>query len=120
MLADYGWTKARLGGTPLRKLGTGVPGYALAALTRTLPTLLTKRMTRCRIINRGGEAVRLGARGSVLGRPVPRGEVIYEGPMRLCAPPPSVYVMVFGCSRTRRRPTVMQLRVDEMPHESPY
>lgn len=85
VLADYGWIKSRLASTALRRIGTGVPGYAVAALTRTLPTLLLARMTRCRIVNTGGEAFRVGARGSVLGRAIPAGEVLYEGPMRLCA-----------------------------------
>jgi diacylglycerol kinase family enzyme len=120
VLADYGWTKARLGGTPFRKLGTGLPGYALAAFTRTLPTLLTKRMTHCRVINQGGEAVRLGARGSVLGRPVRTGEVVYEGPMRLCALSAIPY---YGYGfrlfpYAEERPDRMQLRISTiMPHE---
>ena len=29
--------------------------------------------------------MRLGAKGSTAGRPIPQGEVLYEGPMRLCA-----------------------------------
>ncbi len=85
MLNDYGSVKSKLGQTPLRRVAAGIPGYALAALTRTLPHIAFSRMVRCRAINRGGEAYRVGTHGSVAGRPLPHGEVLYEGPMRLAA-----------------------------------
>src|SRR6185369_12319874 len=85
VLSDYGWVKQHLGATALRRFSSGAPGYAIAALTRTLPSLLFSGMTRCRVINTGGEAFRIGPHGSVSGRPVRTGEVLYDGPMRLCA-----------------------------------
>jgi diacylglycerol kinase family enzyme len=85
VLADYGWVKQHLGSTPLRRFASGIPGYAVAAATRTLPSLLLGKMTRCRVTNTGSEAYRVGARGSLVGRPFPKGEVLYDGPMRLCA-----------------------------------
>lgn len=85
MLGDYNWVKQHLGPTPLKRFGTGVSGYALAGLTRTLPSLLFSGMTQCRAVNAGGEAYRVGPHGSVVGRPVHTGELLYEGPMRLCA-----------------------------------
>ncbi|HEY3494202.1 MAG TPA: diacylglycerol kinase family protein [Polyangiaceae bacterium] len=85
VLADYGWVKQRFGQTPLRKFATGIPGYAVAAATRTLPSLLLGKTTRCRVTNTGSEAFRVGALGSVAGRPFPPGSVLYDGPMRLCA-----------------------------------
>jgi hypothetical protein len=85
MLADYGRVKGQLGKTPLKRLGAGMSGYAIAAFTRTLPKIAFSRMTRCRVINQGGDALRIGARGSASGRPIPAGEVLYDGPMRLCA-----------------------------------
>jgi diacylglycerol kinase family enzyme len=85
VLADYGWVKQNLATTPLRRFSSGLPGYAIASATRTLPSLLFSAMTTCRAINAGGEAYRVGPHGSVIGRPVHAGELLYEGPMRLCA-----------------------------------
>jgi diacylglycerol kinase family enzyme len=85
VLSDYSTVKSRLGRTMLKSVSSGIPGYAIAAMTRTLPSLLLAKMTHCRITNLGGEAVRVGARGSAEGRPYSSGEVLYEGPMRLCA-----------------------------------
>ena len=85
VLADYSAVKSRLGRTVLKGISGGIPGYAIAAATRTLPSLLLGKMTHCRVTNLGGEAVRMGARGSASGRPIPTGEVLYDGPMRLCA-----------------------------------
>src|SRR5262249_7676164 len=84
VLADYNWVKQHLGATPFKRFSSGPPGYAIAGVGRTLPSLLFQRMTHCRVTNAGGEAYRVGAHGSV-GRPVPVGEVLYEGPMRVCA-----------------------------------
>ncbi len=85
VLADYNWVKQHLGATPFKRFSSGPPGYAIASMTRTLPSLLFQGMTQCRAINAGGEAYRVGPHGSVVGRPVYAGEVLYEGPMRLCA-----------------------------------
>lgn len=113
MLADYGKVKGSFGQTPLKRLGAGIPGYALAALTRTLPKIAFSRMTRCRITNQGGDAVRVGARGSASGRPIPAGEVLYDGPMRLCALSTIPYYG-YGFRMfpyAEERPNRMQLRV---------
>jgi diacylglycerol kinase family enzyme len=37
------------------------------------------------VINQGGEVYRLGARGQLMGRPIPNGVVVYEGPARIAA-----------------------------------
>jgi len=123
VLADYGWVKSQLGSTPLKRLGTGPSGYAIAALTRTLPSLLFSGMTQCRIVNAGKEAFRVGPHGSVVGRPVPPGELLYEGPMRLCALSTIPYYgygfRMFPFAEDR--PDRMQLRVSTIrPHEFLY
>lgn len=84
VLADYANVKASLARTPLKRVGQGLLGYGLAAVTRSIPSALVKRMPHCRIVNQGGEAFRIGAKGALLGQPIARGAVIYEGPMRLC------------------------------------
>jgi len=113
MLADYGRVKSRFGSTPLKRIGAGLPGYALAAFTRTLPKIAFSHMTRCRAVNQGGEAYRIGPRGSPSGRPIPNGEVLYDGPMRLCALSTIPYYgygfRMFPYSEDR--PNRMQLRI---------
>ncbi len=84
VLADYAKVKAGLQRTPLRSVAPGLLSYGLAAVTRSIPNALLKRMPHCRIVNQGGEAYRIGAKGALIGQPIARGAVIYEGPMRLC------------------------------------
>jgi hypothetical protein len=113
MLADYGKVKGSFGRTPLKRLGSGISGYALAALTRTLPKIALAGMTHCRAVNAGGEAYRIGPQGSPSGRPIPNGEVLYDGPMRLCALSTIPYYgygfRMFPYSEDR--PNRMQLRI---------
>ncbi len=85
VLSDYTRVKEQLLRTPLRRVAPGPLSYGLAAVTRSLPQQLFGKMPHCRIVNRGGEALRLGAKGKVLGRPIAAGEVVYEGPVRLAA-----------------------------------
>lgn len=84
VLADYGWLKEKLAGTPLKRVATGRLGYGLAAATRSLPRELFGRNSRCRIVNGGEEAYQLGEKGAVV-RSVPKGGVLYDGPMRFAA-----------------------------------
>jgi diacylglycerol kinase family enzyme len=84
VLADYAKVKSGLQRTPLRSVAPGLLSYGLAAVTRSIPNALLKRMPHCRIVNQGGEAYRIGAKGALIGQPIARGAVIYEGPMRLC------------------------------------
>jgi diacylglycerol kinase family enzyme len=84
VLADYSKVKGTLQKTPLKRVAPGLLSYGVAAVTRSIPSYFVKRMPHCRIVNTGGEAFRIGAKGAILGRPIARGAVIYEGPMRLC------------------------------------
>jgi len=84
VLADYSKVKGALQKTPLKRVAPGLLSYGVAAVTRSIPSYFVKRMPHCRIVNTGGEAFRIGAKGAILGRPIARGAVIYEGPMRLC------------------------------------
>ena len=85
VLADYGWMKDKLSRTPLKRVAAGRLSYGLAAATRSLPRELFRRPTHCRIVNSGEEAFQIGAKGSLVRRPIARGEVLYEGPMRFAA-----------------------------------
>jgi diacylglycerol kinase family enzyme len=85
VLSDYAVVKGMLQRTPLRKVAAGPISYAVASATRSIPSYVFRKMPHCRIVNDGGDAYRVGAQGSFVGRPIPKGEVVYEGPMRLAA-----------------------------------
>jgi diacylglycerol kinase family enzyme len=85
VLADYGKVKGALAKTPLRRVAPGPLGYILATTTRSIPRFFALKMPHCRVRNDGAEAYRLGAKGSVIGPPIPTGQTLYEGPMRICA-----------------------------------
>jgi diacylglycerol kinase family enzyme len=85
VLADYAKTKGLLSKTPLARVAPGPLGYFVATTTRTIPSFFARRMPHCRVRNDGAEAYRLGAKGAVVGSPIPTGQILYEGPMRICA-----------------------------------
>ena len=85
VLADYGVTKKALSRGPLARVAPGLFSYAVAATTRTLPGYLLKKSPHCRVINRGGDAVRIGPRGSSRGRVFAPGDTLYEGPATIAA-----------------------------------
>lgn len=85
LLSDYAKTREVLGKTPLGPAATGFLSYAVAAAFRTVPRAVLGPMPHVRVINAGGEAYRLGPRGSRVGTPFAKGDTIYEGPARLAA-----------------------------------
>lgn len=85
VLADYGKVKGALLKTPLKSVAPGPLSYVLATTTRSIPRFLGLKMPHCRVRNDGAEAYRLGPKGSIIGAPIPTGQTIYEGPMRICA-----------------------------------
>lgn len=85
LLSDYNRLKALMSKTPLRGKAAGLFSYAAASVGLTLPRLLVHKMAHCRVVNDGGEAYRIGDNGGVEGHPIAKGEVLYEGPMRVAA-----------------------------------
>jgi len=85
LLADYAKTKSLLSRTPLGAAASGFVSYALAAALRTIPVAVIGPMPHVRVMNAGGDAYRLGTKGSRLGTPFAKGDTIYEGPARLTA-----------------------------------
>ena len=117
VLSDYSATKEWLAKTPLRRVAPGPLSYGLAAVTRSLPRQVFGRMPHCRVVNQGGPALRLGAKGSVIGRPIQRGEVVYEGPVRLAGLSTIPYYG-YGFRMfpyAEERPDRMHLRVSTIP-----
>ena len=85
VLTDYEAVKRSLLKSPLKRLAGGPVAYAISSVTRSIPSYFFREVPHCRVINEGADAYRLGAQGSVVGLPIPKGEVIYEGPARIAA-----------------------------------
>lgn len=85
VLQDYDNVKKRLLKTPLAPVAPGALSYAVSSITRSLPSYLFRPVPHCRVVNDGADAYRVGAKGALVGRPIPRGETIYEGPARIAA-----------------------------------
>ncbi len=85
VLHDYIRTKDFLARGPLRAWAPGSLSYFLAATTQSIPSYLVRPMPHLRVVNLGAEAFRVGESGQAVGAPVRKGEVLYEGPMRLAA-----------------------------------
>ncbi len=83
VLHDYAKVKSRFAATPLRRYASGPLGYAFASVTRSIPSYLFRAVPHCRVVNEGAEAYRVGNKGEIVGQPVPRGEILYEGPSRI-------------------------------------
>jgi diacylglycerol kinase family enzyme len=83
VLQDYQQVKDRLERSPFKSFAAGPLSYAVSSLTRTLPKYFLQRMPHCRITNLGADVDRLGRHGRPIGKSVPIGEVVYEGPARL-------------------------------------
>lgn len=115
-LHDYHTTRRWLSRGPLRKIAPGALGYAISATTRTIPGYLLRPTPHCRVVNRGGDAFRIGPRGSRLGEPIPHGAILYEGPAMMvsCGTIPyygfGFRVFPFALDREDR----MQLRVSNV------
>jgi len=69
----------------LRHVATGPVVYSVSLLGRTVPQYLLKPTLRVRIVNEGGPAIRIGQDDRPVGKPIEKGEVIYDGPIRLLA-----------------------------------
>ncbi len=85
MLRDYVKVKSLLARGPLKRLAPGPLAYAVAATTRTLPGYVFKKTPHCRVINEGEDAFRIGDKGKMLGAPIRKGAVIYEGPAKVAS-----------------------------------
>lgn len=81
ILNDYYRLKRRLAGGWAPWLGQGLLGYVLAGFGMTLPNHLLRRRPQATVINIGEPAWRIGPGGDELGPPIPRGEVLFRGPI---------------------------------------
>ncbi|MEZ4224908.1 MAG: diacylglycerol kinase family protein [Polyangiaceae bacterium] len=85
VLRDYNEARAMLQKTVLRRYASGGLGYVVGSVTRSLPSYFFRAEPHCRVTNEGKDAYRMGDKGQTLGPPIPKGEVIYEGPAKIAA-----------------------------------
>ncbi|MFT3768835.1 MAG: diacylglycerol kinase family protein [Minicystis sp.] len=85
MLRDYNKVKSVLARGPLKRLAPGPVAYAVAATTRTIPSYVFRATPHCRVINEGGDAFRIGEHGQLLGSPIAKGSILYEGPAKVAS-----------------------------------
>jgi len=77
-------TKAWMQGLPIiGKYVTGEMIYFMAVATRSIPHYAVRSKLHFRVINEGSDAYRVGYNGSIIGTPIPKGAVVFEGSARI-------------------------------------
>jgi diacylglycerol kinase family enzyme len=117
MLRDYGKVKSLLARGPLKRLAPGPLAYVVAATTRTIPSYFVRPTPHCRVVNEGGDAFRIGEKGKLVGSPIRKGSLLYEGPAKVCSVG-SIPYYGFGLRFfpfAEDRPDRMQLRISTIP-----
>ncbi|HEX9296745.1 MAG TPA: diacylglycerol kinase family protein, partial [Polyangiaceae bacterium] len=74
VLRDYNQVKQAISRGPFRRLAPGPLAYFLSSTTKSLPAFLFRPVPHVRVVNEGAEAYRLGEKGSIVGRPIRKGE----------------------------------------------
>ncbi|MBI5533578.1 MAG: hypothetical protein HY898_12740 [Deltaproteobacteria bacterium] len=69
----------------LRHYTTGELIYLVSTLSRTFPQYMFREIPHCRITNEGGDAFRIGYNGRIVGSPIPKGSVVFEGKAKIAA-----------------------------------
>jgi diacylglycerol kinase family enzyme len=86
VLHDKEFTKKWMQKVPvLRRYTTGELIYLVSTLSRTFPQYMFRAVPHCRVVNQGGDAFRIGYNGRVVGAPIPKGSVIFEGKAKLAS-----------------------------------
>jgi len=85
VLRDYNQVKRAIARGPFRRLAPGVVTYVVSSVFKSLPAFVFRPVPHIRIVNEGADAYRLGEKGAVVGRPIRKGEVIFEGRARIAS-----------------------------------
>lgn len=115
ILSDYNSVKASLANTPLRGLGQGAPGYAMAIATRSLWRFMSSQLPEVIIRNHGAPVEQIDLQGRTIGT-IARGAVIHRGRVAIAA---ASTVPFFGFDlrlfpQSERRNDRFQLRVGKV------
>ncbi len=116
VLADYNATKKLLAKTPLKAVSAGLFGYAVSAVTRSLPSYLVREMCDVEVTNLTGGAFRVLPGGKVDPTPIEAGARLYSGKARFCGAATIPYYG-FGFKMfpfSLERPDRMHLRVSTL------
>jgi len=85
ILSDYNAVKRSVSGTPLSNMMQGGAGYAAAIATRSFWRFTLGSLPVVTIRNDGLPADRVDLQGQAIGAPIPRGGIIYNGPVAIAA-----------------------------------
>jgi diacylglycerol kinase family enzyme len=85
VLRDYNVVKSAIARGPFRRLAPGVLTYFVSSTFRSLPAFLFRPVPHIRVVNEGADAYRLGEKGTIVARPIRKGEVIFEGKARIAS-----------------------------------
>jgi diacylglycerol kinase family enzyme len=116
VLADYNATKNLLKNTPLKPVSTGLFGYALSAVTRSLPGYLVRDMADVIVTNLTDGALRVRRGGRIDDVPIPAESILYRGKARFAGAATIPYYG-FGFKMfpfSLERPDKMHLRVSSI------
>lgn len=115
VLNDYEGLKKSFKGTPMARLMSGLQGYLIAGIGKTVPDLLRNNRRRAFVINEGPTAYRVNEHGNVLGA-YEAGEVMFNGEIDM-ASVGSIPLYGYGMKmfpHAELRPGFFQLRVVRM------
>lgn len=112
-LRDYNRVKGAMARGPFKNVFVGPVAYAISASTSTVPGYLFRRTPHCRVVNNGADAFRIGDKGKVLGAPIRKGAIVYEGPaiIACCGTIPYYGFGLRIFPFAEDRPDRMQLRI---------
>jgi diacylglycerol kinase family enzyme len=79
ILNDYNELKTKASGRWWQPLASGITGYMIAGMLKTLPRYLRRPKVQVEVINLGAPAQRLGEAGTLIGPPIQAGDTIYRG-----------------------------------------
>jgi diacylglycerol kinase family enzyme len=85
VLRDYNQVKNAIARGPFRHIAPGAVAYLVSTTFKSLPAFLFRPVAHVRVVNEGADAYRLGEKGAIVGRPIRKGEVIYEGRARIAS-----------------------------------
>lgn len=86
VLQDKEITKNWMQRVPILRSHTrGELVYLVSTLTRTFPRYAFSAVPHCRVVNEGQDAYRIGYHGRIVGEPIAKGSVVFEGKAKIAS-----------------------------------